>query len=154
MPQPHSTTARHVSMICLTTPTQPPAEVVADRDRRAALDLTPNQMLLGDPCEGRSALEARPLNGSSVPRNIDFLKIVPVRGQKIGETHAETTGKVVVANSGLTKLACLPGQRPVSRPIFERNGNNAAEHLYYFRRCKPEIPVSPLADHGQQVCLD
>jgi hypothetical protein len=73
--------------------------------------------------------------------------------EKFGDVHAKTAGKVVVANSGRSKFACLAGEGAISRPVFERNGNDAVEHLYHCRRCKPEIPMSPIPDHGYQPCL-
>ena len=38
-----------------------------------------------------------------------------MRGEEIGEVYREATGKVIVADPCRTKLACLVGQRPVSR---------------------------------------
>jgi hypothetical protein len=76
-----------------------------------------------------------------------------VRREKIGEVHTETTGKVVVANSGRTKLPRLAGQRPVSRSGFERNGYNPVEHLRYGWRGEAEIPISPAPDCRDQSCI-
>jgi hypothetical protein len=36
-----------------------PLHVLEDRDRRAGLELTPNQAILGDPVSGQSALDQR-----------------------------------------------------------------------------------------------
>jgi hypothetical protein len=60
---------------------------------------------------------------------------------KIGEINAETTGKVVVADSGRAKLACLTGEGTESRPVFERNGHEPVKHLRDPRRREAEIAV-------------
>jgi hypothetical protein len=52
-----------------------------------------------------------------------------MRDQRRGEINAETTGKVVVADSGRAELARLTGEGPVSRPVFESDTHDAIEHL-------------------------
>ena len=76
-----------------------------------------------------------------------------MRDQRIGEINAETTRKVVVADSGRTQRACLTGEGAVSRPLFERDGDDPVDHLYHLRRRKPEIPMPPLSDRRQQARL-
>jgi hypothetical protein len=76
---------------------------------------------------------------------------VLVRREEVGQVDAETAGKVVVADSGRAKLACLTRHRAVSRSVFERKGDDALDHLYDFRRCEPEIPMSSLSDDPHQA---
>ncbi len=76
---------------------------------------------------------------------------VLARSEEVGQVDAETTGKVVVADPGRAKLACLTRHRAVSRPVFERNGDDALDHLYDFRRCELEIPMPSLSDHPHQA---
>src|SRR5437879_4009638 len=58
---------------------------------------------------------------------------------------------MVVADSGGAKLACLAGERAVSRPVFDSNGHDAVKHVHDFRGCKPEIAMSPVFDQGEQA---